>query len=616
MKTCLVWFMLLTISLWASTSAQTAVAAQKSQQKRELAALRRDLSKLGKLVRGKKLEDAEVLLDELEQRFEKLSEDGKLSEKDRAVTVLKNNLLQRKRDLVVKKLAGKKISFINDVGPVLKERCFGCHAERPKGGLRLDTFAGLQKGGAGRTPLVVPRNPQRSLLLARLRAPANKRMPKGEQRLPTVEIETIAAWIKQGAKFDGEDRNAIVGQKKKAPAVIVKATGKETVSFTKQIAPFMVNICMRCHSGRNPRSEFSLETFEKLMQGGESGVVVIGGDLDGSRMWDLVGKQDPIKMPAGQAVITRTNWRNLRTWIEEGARFDGKNPMLPLRQLIPTAEENRTEELAMLTPQEFINLRKDRNAELWKRVLSKEKPQSIECDEFIVFGNVSQNRQKMIGKWADEQARSLRKLFNDKGNRLFKGKLTIFVMKDRYSYEEFNHVIHRRETPREMTGHSVVDSSFEDAYIVLQNVETRAEEEAGVMKINLVDHLTGAYLKRSGKKLPDWVLRGTGLAMAAKAAPKNPYFKKLKSGVSGMFRSITKPEQIFADGTFSPSEVGPVGFSLVDFLIRGGGGPKFGRFIRTLQNNEGDVAKSIKNVYGTEANMMARQFLATLPRKK
>ena len=78
---------------------------------------------------------------------------------------------------------------------------------------------------------------------------------------------------------------------------------------------------------------------------------------------------------------------------------------------------------------------------------------------------------KTIGNWADEQALSLRKLFNDKGNRLFKGKLTIFVMKDRYGYEEFNHVIQRRETPREMTGHSVVEPLFEDAYIVLQNLE-------------------------------------------------------------------------------------------------------------------------------------------------
>ena len=54
MRTCLVWFMLLTISFLADTSAHTAVAAQKSQQKRELTSIRRDLSKVGMLIRGKK----------------------------------------------------------------------------------------------------------------------------------------------------------------------------------------------------------------------------------------------------------------------------------------------------------------------------------------------------------------------------------------------------------------------------------------------------------------------------------------------------------------------------------------------------------------------------------
>ena len=41
-----------------------------------------------------------------------------------------------------------------------------------------------------------------------------------------------------------------------------------------------------------------------------------------------------------------------------------------------------------------------------------------------------------------------------------------------------------------------------------------------------------------------------------------------------------------------------------------------GRFIRALQTNKGDVANAIKKVYGIEANMMARQFLATLAQKK
>jgi cell division protein FtsB len=66
MRACLVWFMLLTIFLWVSSSAHSARAAQKSQLKRELATLRRDLSKVGRLIRGKKFEEAEQLLSEIE----------------------------------------------------------------------------------------------------------------------------------------------------------------------------------------------------------------------------------------------------------------------------------------------------------------------------------------------------------------------------------------------------------------------------------------------------------------------------------------------------------------------------------------------------------------------
>src|SRR5204863_1711928 len=104
---------------------------------------------------------------------------------------------------------------------------------------------------------------------------------------PGTDIRKIADWIVQGAKFDGDDEAtelADLGQDKSGqpPVQIVKATGNETVSFSKDIAPFMVNLCVNCHGGNNPRSGFSLETFEKLMRGGKSGRVVIPGNTDDS----------------------------------------------------------------------------------------------------------------------------------------------------------------------------------------------------------------------------------------------------------------------------------------------------------------------------------------------
>lgn len=404
----------------------------------------------------------------------------------------------------------------------------------------------------------------------------------------------------------------IEATKPKPPAVaIAKPTGMETVSFTKDIAPWMVNLCLGCHNDRRKSSGFSLETFEKLMQGGDSGRVVLPGNLDGSRLWDLVGKQDPFKMPRGQALITRTNWNDLKTWIVEGAKFDGDDPKKALRDLVPTEGEIRAAELAKLSDQEFVQHRMTRSEELWKRVVPKEQIRWVESPEVIVYGNVSQERLKEIDSWAQDIIKQIRKTFNAKEDRLWKGKLAIFVMKDRFGYDEWNLVIDRRRAPREMVGHSVVDPGFDDAYIVTLDVGDSASTDTPAMKTSLTDHLTGAFLRRSGGKLPEWALRGTGLALAAQANPESDYFKMLKTMVPGLVGSIGKPEDVFADGTFSPSGTGAVGYTLVDFMIKQGGAPKFGRFIRSIQS-DGSVASAMKSVYQADLKSVAQAYFASL----
>src|SRR5438045_4891679 len=102
------------------------------------------------------------------------------------------------------------------------------------------------------------------------------------------------------------------------------------------------------------------------MKRGKSGRLVLPGNTKESRLWHLVGEQDPIKMPPGQALITRTNHANLKTWIEEGAKFDGPDPKATLRSLVPTDAEKRAKELASLSPDELARRRKARAQELWK----------------------------------------------------------------------------------------------------------------------------------------------------------------------------------------------------------------------------------------------------------
>lgn len=605
----------LCVVLFVGLTADVATSAADPAPRKELASIRRDLAKVSGLIRRKKIDDARKLVDEAEKRLEKVVKDAKLPPRDRTVRGLQ--LLIRSRRAIVLKAQGSNpqtagVSFEKQVAPILKANCTRCHgANKPKGGLRLDSGEAVRKA-------VTPGNAKTSELVQRLVARGDQRMPKGGKPLKPTEIATIALWINQGARFKGSSTAAKTQKKPKPPVkvTIPRPTGDETVSFTKDIAPFMVNLCVRCHNDRRKSGGLSLATFEKLMIGGKSGRIVVPGNIDRSRLWDLAGKQKPFKMPRGQARITRTNWRNLRTWIQEGASFDGKDAKATLRSLVPTEAELKAARFAKMSSEEFAQYRRKRTEALWDRVLPKEKPRTVESKEFFLYGNVSAARLDDVAKKAEKHAGYLRKTFRDKSERLFKGKLAIVVMKDRFSYEEFNLIVNRREMiPKAMMGHSVVDKLQEDAYVVVQDIGDTASANSPGMNVLLMEHLTSAFMRRNGDKLPDWVLRGTGLALAERVEPKNAYIASLRSKVPAILRNVPKPEAIFANGTFSPADVGPVGFTLVDFLLRAGQGAKFARFLNSLQRGT-SMKATLKNVYQADATAAARSYIRSLARPR
>lgn len=96
-------------------------------------------------------------------------------------------------------------SFSEDVVPIFKGRCVGCHSPgqeaAEKSGLDLTSYAGVMKG-TKHGPMVVPRDPDSSNLMWLLewRASAELRMPHGKKQLSSCDRTTIRKWIREGAK--------------------------------------------------------------------------------------------------------------------------------------------------------------------------------------------------------------------------------------------------------------------------------------------------------------------------------------------------------------------------------------------------------------------------------
>jgi uncharacterized membrane protein len=89
------------------------------------------------------------------------------------------------------------------VAPLLARSCVTCHRpEKHKGGLRMDTYAQLMRGGDD-GPALVPGSPKTSELIRRVSLPPSDddSMPSdGDKPLAPEEIRMIEQWIAAGAK--------------------------------------------------------------------------------------------------------------------------------------------------------------------------------------------------------------------------------------------------------------------------------------------------------------------------------------------------------------------------------------------------------------------------------
>jgi mono/diheme cytochrome c family protein len=589
------------------------------EQRKEIKEIGSDISTAASLTSKKKYDEAETAPKEVENRLDKLIKEGKVAETDPALRPIHIQLEKAKTQFA--KASGRgTVSFVKDIAPIFVAKCVGCHGEEPKGGLKLDSYAAMEKGGAN-GPLAVAGNPKQSMLVLKLVTPNEaQRMPKGGAALTAKEIQSISTWVSEGLKFDGADKTAELASLSKKPAAppprvdVVKATGNEKVSFMKDIMPELMDTCGRCHNDRQKRSGFSVTSFEKVMQGGDSGRVIIAGSLEGSRLWRLVNGDDQPVMPAGnQTGITRKWYNNLKTWIEEGAKFDGEDAKKPF----PTMDEREAAALAKLTPEQWVERRKKAAAEQWKKTFPNAEPKIRETPEFLIYGDVSDERLEQIEKWAQDHASSLKNSFNVKETQLWKGKLAVFVFKERFGYEEFNQSVHRREVPREIIGHSEISGNMEEALIGLQDVGDAATESSPGMHVNVIEQITSAFLKRGGGNVPDWITRGAGLALANQQSKGNPYLTTMPGQAGEILREarIEKPEDIFSNGTFSPGEVGPIGFTLVDFMLKRGGPANFGQYVRKIQSGDKPDA-ALRAVYGADGKTLALAYANSLPAKK
>ena len=158
-------------------------------------------------------------------------------------------------------------------------------------------------------------------------------MPKGGGKVSEAELNLLRAWVSAGAKSDADENANLrtLGPKSanEAPAEerpqLVKATGKESVSFARDIAPILVENCSGCHVDvRQPRAGLNLGVFAALLRGGDNGAILKSSkSADSQIVKKLLGTGGGNRMPLGRPPLAKEKIDLIAKWIDEGATYDG-----------------------------------------------------------------------------------------------------------------------------------------------------------------------------------------------------------------------------------------------------------------------------------------------------
>ncbi len=105
-----------------------------------------------------------------------------------------------------------------------------------------------------------------------------------------------------------------------------QAAGDETtpadaapkITFDDHIKPIFRQHCFSCHNQGEAKSGLALDSVSAVTAGGAGGDVVVVGDAEGSRLWQLVAHEDSPAMPPEQEKLPQDQIDLIAAWIRGG----------------------------------------------------------------------------------------------------------------------------------------------------------------------------------------------------------------------------------------------------------------------------------------------------------
>ena len=100
------------------------------------------------------------------------------------------------------------------------------------------------------------------------------------------------------------------------------------INYDSEIQPIFNSRCTSCHSGSDAEEDLSLTSYDNVMNGGDSGDVVIPYDHANSLLWQYINSGFMPPYGSGNDILTTGQINLIEQWINEGALPESNELML------------------------------------------------------------------------------------------------------------------------------------------------------------------------------------------------------------------------------------------------------------------------------------------------
>ena len=604
---------ILGLMIFVAVSHVPSLPAATGKQAEAVKRLRRLLVKAGRLYKARQFRESVEIVKQVQRQLHTLPDRSDVKIRKMTAPVYKSlerahallelegfNLPPLRKPVEVNQSVARaslgQISFVRDVAPILVEHCRDCHVQNAKGDFSMSNFPSLLRGTKEAGKVVLPGDAKGSRLIEVLESGD---MPRGGGNVSADELKKLRTWIDQGAKFDGEEKSVpltrLIGTSHPTqPAVplISRATGNESVRFALQLASILEQRCTGCHGVDQARNEFRVDTFARLMAGGESGPAVLPGQVDKSLLINkLKGTASGQRMPAGQPPLSEEIIHQFAKWVAEGAKFDGTDVDIPLAQLSDIAFAREA------TPEEMSSKRAERSRADWELGLPGIGKDEAETDHFLILGNVGDEVLEEIGQMAEVNWRKIGAALKlSPENSAIKGKVTLFVFEQRYDYSEFGKMVEQRELPFGSVSHWHL--GILDAYAAIVVGHTSPKD-----RLPVTQALAGVLVASMGEA-PHWFVEGTARVVTASLDSRAKHVRQWERELGSATNSMTQADD-FIFGRLAPDQSNLVSYGFVKFLKKNG--RQYHRLVSSIRKGQ-DFSEAFLAAFGATPEQVANQW--------